>query len=438
VTGMTESELPLDSIRQQATEFSREFRFDFNLVDCYLTIMKKAESSNLKNKCSFLLSLRYEFFYALQAVLQTEARIHQSWKQDALARLPETFHDETKKLGFSSEIWAAIADTLPGSRPALDYTEMVVLLREQDVNEFAQKLLLAMLHIEEIVDALLGGRTDLLSALNRLPKSKHEWLTFVGLYPYAPQSPMVAALEFLLSSPDRFKETVLAIMEIFWKHCFAGTWQDLRPQLQRSCQEKERLFHSCSFDEFARQALLRIHVDETREQIEAVRGGYKLRYRDVAGCYFMPSAFNDRRYWTALSEPDASHVHVYFPFFDPAIVLDLQKAAPAVSYVEPELDPAMIFKALGDSTRYAIASMIARQPTHSVELARRLGVSKPTVSHHVNQLREAGLISEEYKNGCVLISLRRDIIEKLSDLAVRKLFESEASVDLTTSRKKSV
>jgi len=393
--------------------------------------------SHLENKCSFLLSLRYEFFYALQSVLQVESRIHPGWKNNALAKLPSRFQVGTRKLGSSSEIWPAIADTLPGNKPELNMAEMAQLLREQDQRDFQHKILLAMIHSEDIVAALVERRTDLQAALSRLPKTKHEWLTFVGLYPYDAHAPMVGAMEYLLSSPEKFRETVLDVMDIFYQCCFAETWEQLKPQLQRSSEEKERLFRSCTFEEFARQALLRIHVDESKELIEAVRGGYKLRYGDITGCYFLPSAFNDRRYWTVLDSPAGSGVYVYFPFFDPSIVVDSQALPPEPRYAEPELDPALIFKALGDSTRYAIVSMIARQPTHSVELAKRLSVSKPTISHHVNQLREAGLISEEYRNGCVLISLRRDVLEKLSEVAIKKLFESESSVDLTTSRKKS-
>jgi DNA-binding transcriptional ArsR family regulator len=397
----------------------------------------KTPDSILQDKCLFLLGMRYEFFYALSSVLQPESRIHPGWKQNALNKLPAEFEVKTLKLGCSSEIWPAIADTLPANRPQLNIDEMAACLQRQDAKEFSEKILLAMIHSEDIVAALVAGQTNLQTALARSPKAKQEWLTFVGLYPYDAQAPMVVAMEFLLSNPNEFKEAVLDVIELFWRFCFAETWEQLKPQIQRCAQEKERLFRSCSFDEFARQALLRIHVDDTKELIEAVRGGYKLRYADISGCYFMPSAFNDRRYWTALSGAGGeSDVHVYFPFFDPSIVLDTQKELPASNYLEPELDPALIFKALGDSTRYAIASMIARQPTHSVELAKRLCVSKPTISHHVNQLREAGLISEEYRNGCVIISLRRDVLEKLSTVAIKKLFESEAAVDLTTSRKK--
>lgn len=317
----------------------------------------------------------------------------------------------------------------------MNVAEITQFLSFQDLKEFERETLLAYLHYEDIVDSLVRRETNLQTALARIPKAKQEWLTYVGLYPYDADAPMVIAMEYLLKAPAKFRETVVRIIDIFWKNCFKQTWEQLKSQLQRSAEEKERLFHSCSFDEFARQALLRIHVDEKKQVIEAVRGGFKLEYRNVAHCYFIPSAFNDRRYWTALITPNSTETYVYFPYFDPSIVLEAQ-LGPDKSYIEPELDPAMIFKALGDSTRYAIASMIARQPTSSVELAKRLCVSKPTISHHVTQLREAGLILEEYRNGCVYISLRRDVLERLSEVTVRKLFDSQTGIDLMTSRKR--
>ncbi len=96
----------------------------------------------------------------------------------------------------------------------------------------------------------------------------------------------------------------------------------------------------------------------------------------------------------------------------------------------------MIFKALGDSTRYAIVSLVAKGPLSSADLAERLSVSKPTISHHVHQLREAGLLDEQYRSGAVQLSLKRDVIEKISDVTVQRLFHSDRKIDLRTTRKK--
>ncbi|MGH7764647.1 MAG: ArsR/SmtB family transcription factor [Candidatus Dormibacteraceae bacterium] len=51
-------------------------------------------------------------------------------------------------------------------------------------------------------------------------------------------------------------------------------------------------------------------------------------------------------------------------------------------------------KTLADPTRLAILLQLAREPASVTEVARRLKLSQPTVSGHVQLLREAGLLEE--------------------------------------------
>ena len=60
-----------------------------------------------------------------------------------------------------------------------------------------------------------------------------------------------------------------------------------------------------------------------------------------------------------------------------------------------------------------------------MELAKILSVSKPTISHHVHLLREAGLIQEAYVNGSVELQLNKQVLEKLSELTISKLFDAD-------------
>ncbi|MBI3925395.1 MAG: winged helix-turn-helix transcriptional regulator [Armatimonadetes bacterium] len=181
----------------------------------------------------------------------------------------------------------------------------------------------------------------------------------------------------------------------------------------RSLEEKERLFLSVTLDEFLKQALLRVELDEERQVLRAVRGGYELPLANIECGYFSPSAFNDRRYWCAYEDRV-----VFFPYFDPAISLSARVSGP----VDPELDPALIFAALGDSTRYAIVSLLAAQPRSASDLARALELSKPTVSHHLARLRQAGLLEERYQGGSVTLTLRRSVIESLTQITLASLY----------------
>jgi DNA-binding transcriptional ArsR family regulator len=114
--------------------------------------------------------------------------------------------------------------------------------------------------------------------------------------------------------------------------------------------------------------------------------------------------------------------------------LDIQIAREVPSVTDPALDPSLIFKALGDSTRFAIATLLARAPKSSVELAKILSVSKPTISHHVHLLREAGLIQETFVNGSVELQLKRVVLEGLSEITVAKLFDGNEPLNLIRTR----
>lgn len=48
--------------------------------------------------------------------------------------------------------------------------------------------------------------------------------------------------------------------------------------------------------------------------------------------------------------------------------------------------------ALGDPTRRGILQLVASRPSAVVEIARVLPVSRPAVSQHLKQLKDAGLV----------------------------------------------
>lgn len=59
---------------------------------------------------------------------------------------------------------------------------------------------------------------------------------------------------------------------------------------------------------------------------------------------------------------------------------------------------AATFRVLGESVRLQMLSLIAAQPSREVcacELAQPLGLSQPTVSHHLKLMYEAGLLERE-------------------------------------------
>ncbi|NJM75467.1 MAG: helix-turn-helix transcriptional regulator [Acaryochloridaceae cyanobacterium RU_4_10] len=59
---------------------------------------------------------------------------------------------------------------------------------------------------------------------------------------------------------------------------------------------------------------------------------------------------------------------------------------------------AVLFRVLGEASRLQLLSLIAAQPTGAAcvcELIEPLGLSQPTVSHHLKVLYDAGFLTKE-------------------------------------------
>ena len=92
--------------------------------------------------------------------------------------------------------------------------------------------------------------------------------------------------------------------------------------------------------------------------------------------------------------------------------------APTLSDDEADA-AATLFKALADPARVKIVNVLARsgEPVCACEFEPALGLSQPTVSHHLKRLTEAGLLEREQRGRWAYFSLRRDAVEKLAAVA---------------------
>jgi ArsR family transcriptional regulator len=103
-------------------------------------------------------------------------------------------------------------------------------------------------------------------------------------------------------------------------------------------------------------------------------------------------------------------------------------ASPAVCcapLAEPTLDEeqaaatAELFKALADPARVRIVNTIATagEAVCACEFEPALGLSQPTVSHHLKKLTDAGLLEREQRGKWAYFSLKRDAVETLAAVA---------------------
>jgi len=80
---------------------------------------------------------------------------------------------------------------------------------------------------------------------------------------------------------------------------------------------------------------------------------------------------------------------------------------------------AELFKALADPARVRIVNVLAfaGEPVCACNLNEPVGLSQPTVSHHLKKLVEAGLLEREQRGKWAYFSLRPEAIEKLALVA---------------------
>jgi ArsR family transcriptional regulator len=91
-------------------------------------------------------------------------------------------------------------------------------------------------------------------------------------------------------------------------------------------------------------------------------------------------------------------------------------AAPALSDEEAEATAAL-FRALGDPARVRLVNILATSGTVCVcELQEPLGLSQPTVSHHLKKLADAGLVEREQRGRWAYYSLAENALARLGGL----------------------
>jgi len=79
---------------------------------------------------------------------------------------------------------------------------------------------------------------------------------------------------------------------------------------------------------------------------------------------------------------------------------------------------AEVFRALADPARVRIVNVLATsaEPVCVCHLVEPLGLSQPTVSHHLKKLTEAGLLEREQRGKWAHFTLRQEAIDTLASV----------------------
>ncbi|HJY11503.1 MAG TPA: autorepressor SdpR family transcription factor [Flavobacterium sp.] len=70
-----------------------------------------------------------------------------------------------------------------------------------------------------------------------------------------------------------------------------------------------------------------------------------------------------------------------------------------------------IFKALNDATRREILELLKHKDMSAGEIADAFNISKPSISHHLDILRRADLITSEKNGQFIIYSINTTIME---------------------------
>lgn len=169
------------------------------------------------------------------------------------------------------------------------------------------------------------------------------------------------------SRAEEFGELYLKALRSYFQEFFAEEERRIRPDLQRSIEQSQEMAEKL----------------ELTELIESLSQGVKFSIEpDTRDMIFVPS------YWiTPL---------ILYEQIDKETMVMLYGARPAGASLVPgeDVPDALVrgLKALADPTRLRIIRYLLEEPLTPAELARRLRLRPPTVIHHLQILRLAGLV----------------------------------------------
>jgi len=384
---------------------------------------------------------RFDLFYALHALTSATPTPLDEWKDQAAGRLPPEFWSLARRVAPVPIFWPLLADALNRTQGAMTLDEIVSGLRSIAPDEIRANVLSGIFHHRPTVEVLIKRRKTPAEVLTAGNHPDGELLRHFGLHPYVADSPAALAISSLASNAAGYRDELSLVLEKFLQSGFGSDWSALEPSLLGAAAELSARAEECPIAELAAELRLPVTFDENSGAMQT-RSGKVVKLRQIERCYLIPSAFNTRRWWAKYESGE--RVTLYFPVRSGASANAFAssgaqaKRGPRdqprsrVSKVNAEA----VFRALGDTTRYAIASILARKPASSADLSRSLKVSKPTITHHVHALRAAGLITETADGGSSRLSLNRETIAALSAAAIEDLFSSSGDLPLLTTRQR--
>ncbi|ALC91186.1 ArsR family transcriptional regulator [Bacillus sp. FJAT-18017] len=98
------------------------------------------------------------------------------------------------------------------------------------------------------------------------------------------------------------------------------------------------------------------------------------------------------------------------------------------------------YKTMGDPTRIRITVLLSSGPLHGQAIAGKLGLTPPTITHHLKKLREVGIVKERRDKNTIYFYLNESMIKQqaqvLSQLLEKRGEEQVKMVDTSIEKQK--
>jgi ArsR family transcriptional regulator, arsenate/arsenite/antimonite-responsive transcriptional repressor len=79
----------------------------------------------------------------------------------------------------------------------------------------------------------------------------------------------------------------------------------------------------------------------------------------------------------------------------------------------------LAFKALNDSTRREILELLKQQDLTAGEIVEKFNISGPSISHHLELLKRAGLVDSKKEGQYVRYSINMTVIDEIMQWMVK-------------------
>ena len=295
-----------------------------------------------------------------------------AWLTDTRKSLPADIQDAIKAL-FESELAIHAGVLLVDQPDVRTSADMVDLVEATPADDLVGALLADHSHdaaLEELVRRAVEGDE---AAFTELTEKLPDWNK-------------KGRLE-LLRDPEKTRDRILAVLTA-WQTPFAAIESRIGSILERDyddrASDRERLAPA--------------------DLIETTTGGVRyLPEPGITRVILGPSYFS-RPYNFLMSARE-------WRFFGYPVADSALGPSDALT---PPLALVRLHRALGDETRLRILKLLASRDLYLTEIAQQLDLSKPTIKHHMIQLRSAGLVTITDSGSVMYYTLRRNRLDDAS------------------------